>query len=171
MSNEAALLVIFSVWLLSGRGLNLCLLIVLYYAIFIATDITESSGIFPADDDVVFGTYALQCSIDAVFLTTAVYLSSIHRNLIRIYWSYAAIIGTSLVLNGAMMYDQMIDLSMVYQLHSFRQELSIPLDVLFAVLGSALGGQAYLSTGLHHADDSNYNRSNRNHTSIKVAEK
>ena len=163
MSNEAALFVISMIWLLGGRGVNLCLLIIAYYLVYMLCDITELSGYFFADDDVVIGTYAIQCSIDSIFLTLAVGLSTIYHKFIKIYVAYAAIIGTSLVLNGLMMYDQMIDLSMVYQMHAIRQELSIPLDVLFAVLGSALGGQAYLNHSLRTANGSNYNRSNSNH--------
>lgn len=163
MSNEAALFVISMIWLLGGRGVNLCLLIIAYYLVYMLCDITELSGCFFADEDVVIGTYAIQCSIDSIFLTLAVGLSTIYHKFIKIYVAYAAIIGTSLVLNGLMMYDQMIDLSVVYQMHAIRQELSIPLDVLFAVLGSALGGQAYISLGLHTTNGSNYNRSNSNH--------
>lgn len=163
MSNEAALFIILMIWLLGGRGVNLCLLIAGYYATFMLFDITELSGYFVAPEDVVIGTYATQCGVDSIFLTAVVGLSTIYHKFIKIYVAYAAIIGTSLVLNGLMMYDQMIDLSMVYQMHAIRQELSIPLDVLFAVLGSALGGQAYISLGLHTANGSNYNRSNSNH--------
>lgn len=166
MSNEAALLVILTIWLLGGRGLNLCLLIAAYYAVFILTSITGIYSYFVAPEDVVLGTYAIQISIDSIFVTLTLALSTIYQKFIKIYLAYAAIIGTSLVLNGAMMYDQMIDLSMVYQLHSFRQELSIPLDVLFATLGSAIGGQAYISHSLHHANGADYNRSNSNHPLI-----
>ena len=166
MSNEAALLVISLIWLLGGRGLNLCLLIIAYYAVFMVTDITDANGYFFADENSVLGTYAIQCSIDSIFLTLTIALSTIYHKFIKIYLAYAAIIGTSLVLNGAMMYDQMIDLSMVYQLHSFRQELSIPLDVLFAALGGAIGGQAYINLSLRDANRSNYNRSNSNHPFI-----
>lgn len=166
MSNEAALLVITAIWLLGGRGLNLCLLIMSYYALFIVTNVSGAVGVFFAPDDVVMGTYAIQSSIDALFITLIIYLSTIYQKFIKIYLAYAAIIGTSLVLNGLMLYDQMIDLSIVYQLHAIRQELSIPLDTLFAVLGSALGGQAYISLGLHTANGSNYNRSNSNHSFI-----
>ncbi len=163
MSNEAAFLVILTVWLLGGRGVNLCLLIAAYYVVFMVCDITEISGAFFAADDAVYGTYIIQCGIDSVFLTATIALSTFYHKFIKIYFAYAAIIGTSLVLNGLMLYDQMIDLSMVYQLHAIRQEFSIPLDVLFAVLGSALGGQAYLNHSLRTANGTNYNRSNSNH--------
>lgn len=163
MSNEAALFVISMIWLLGGRGVNLCLLIIAYYTVFELTNISGAIGVFFADESVIFGTYIIQSCIDLLFLTLTVFLSAIYQKFIKIYFAYAAIICTSLVLNGLMLYDQMIDLSIVYQLHAIRQELSIPLDVLFAVLGSALGGQAYLNHSLRTANGSNYNRSNSNH--------
>lgn len=166
MSNEAALLVILTIWLLGGRGLNLCLLIALYYCAFIMTNVYGVTTVAFMPEDAVYGTYAIQCSIDSVFLTLTIALSAIYKKFIKIYLAYAAIIGTSLVLNGAMMYGQMLDLSIVYHLHSFRQELSIPLDVLFAALGSAIGGQAYISHRLHTSNGADYNRSNSDYPFI-----
>ena len=74
--------------------------------------------------------------------------------------SYGAIIASSLVLNGLMLYDQMLDLSIVYKAHAIRQEFSIPLDVLFAVLGSANVERTHINHRLRAGDSSNYNRSN-----------
>lgn len=170
MSNEAALFIIMMVWLLGGGGLNLCLLIIGYYITFMLCDITELSGYFFAGDEVVMGTYAIQCSIDSIFLTIAVGLSTIYHKFIKIYLVYAAIIGTSLVLNGLMMYDQFTDLSMVYRLHVLRQEFSIPLDVLFAVLGSGLVNVNYsFNHNLRAVNRSVYNRLNRISNHIKGA--
>lgn len=160
MSNEAALIVILLFWLWSGRGLNLCLLIAAYYAAYLLTSISGVHEYFFSDAETVIGTYAIQCSLDSLALLSIIYLSSVYHNFKRIYFAYGAIIGTSLVLNGLMLYDQMLDLSMVYKAHAIRQEFSIPLDVLFAVLGSACSGQFNFNGGLRTGHDSNYNRSN-----------
>lgn len=161
MSNEAALIVITAIWLIGGRGVNLCLLILMYYLVFLFVDPTKLNGYFSADFDVAVSTYALQASVDSLIITVIVYLSSIHQNMVRIYMLYGAIIATSLVLNGAMLYDQMLNLSVIYKLHAIRQEFSIPLDVLFAAIGSAAGGKAYVDRRLHPIDRTVYNRSNR----------
>jgi hypothetical protein len=160
MSNEAALIVIMAIWLFSGRGLNLCLLIAAYYVAFLSVDITALSRLFVADTASVYGTYAIQASLDSLMLLCIIYLSSFHHKSTRIYLGYGAIIGTSLLLNGLMLFDQITDLSMFYRAHAIRQDFSIPLDVLFAVLGSAFGGQSHTDSDLRTGYDSNYNRSN-----------
>ena len=160
MSNEAALIVIVAIWLWSGRGLNLCLLIAAYYVAFLCVDITALSRFFIADASTVYGTYAIQASLDSLMMLSIIYLSSFHHKSTRIYLSYGAIIGTSLLLNGLMLFDQITDLSMLYRAHAIRQDFSIPLDVLFAVLGSAAVGQSHIDSNLRTSYDSNYNRSN-----------
>lgn len=158
--NEAALIVILAIWLWSGRGLNLCLLIAAYYALYIATGLTGIIGTFKADESTVLGTYAIQASLDSLMMLSIIYLSSFHHKSTRIYLAYGAIIGASLLLNGLMLFDQIADLSMVYRAHAIRQDFSIPLDVLFAVLGSAFGGQSHTDSSLRTGDNTNYNRSN-----------
>lgn len=160
MSNEAALIVIMAIWLFSGRGLNLCLLISAYYVAFLSVDITALSRLFVADATSVYGTYAIQCSLDSLMLLSIIYLSTFHHNFTRIYLAYGAIIGTSLLLNGLMLFDQITDLSMFYRAHAIRQEFSIPLDVLFAVLGSAAVERTHINRSLRTGNSSNYNRSN-----------
>ena len=160
MINEAALIVIVAIWLWSGRGLNLCLLIAAYYVAFLCVDISTLSRVFQASPDIVYGTYAIQASLDSLMVLSIIYLSSFHHKSTRIYLAYGAIIGTSLLLNGLMLFDQITDLSMIYRAHAIRQDFSIPLDVLFAVLGSAFGGQSHTDSSLRTGYDSNYNRSN-----------
>lgn len=158
--NEATLIALIAFWLWSGRGVNLCLLIIMYYALYIVTGLTGIIGTFHADDSTVLGTYAIQASLDSLMMLSIIYLSSFHHKSTRIYLAYGAIIGTSLLLNGLMLFDQITDLSMVYRAHAIRQDFSIPLDVLFAVLGSAFGGQSHTDSDLRTRYDSNYNRSN-----------
>jgi len=158
--NEATLIALIAFWLLSGRGVNLCLLIIMYYALYIATSLTGNIGLFSANDSTVIGTYAIQASLDSLMMLSIIYLSSFHHKSTRIYLAYGAIIGTSLLLNGLMLFDQITDLSMIYRAHAIRQDFSIPLDVLFAVLGSAAVGQSHTNRDLRVGYDSNYNRFN-----------
>lgn len=163
MSNEAALIVIVAIWLASGRGLNLCLLIIAYYSVYLLASPQQIHDYFLTDLETSVSTYAVQASVDTLALTGCAYLSLKNKKIISIYLAYGAIIATSLVLNGLMLYDQMIDLSNVYQLHAIRQEFSIPFDVLFAVLGSAAGGQAYYNHYLRPFNAADYNRSNHHY--------
>ena len=160
MSNEAALIVIVAIWLFSGRGLNLCFLIIAYYVTFLITSVSGIFDTFIADSETTYGTYAIQCSLDSLALVSVIALSSFHHNFTRIYLAYAAIIGTSLLLNGIMLLDQMVNISMIYKAHAIRQEFSIPLDVLFAVLGSAAVERTHINSRLRTGNSSNYNRFN-----------
>lgn len=160
MSNEAALIVIVAIWLFSGRGLNLCFLIIAYYFTFLIASPYNITSLIFTDSETTYGTYAIQCSLDSLALVSVIALSSFHHNFTRIYFAYAAIIGTSLLLNGIMLLDQMANVSMIYKAHAIRQEFSIPLDVLFAVLGSAAVERTHINSRLRTGDSSNYNRSN-----------
>lgn len=161
-SNTAALLVILAVWMYRGMRGNLALLIVCYYATYIATEVTNLAGIFPAPASEAMGIYAVQVSVDTIFIMLCMTLSSFYQKFIKLYSLYAAIIGTSLLLNGLMLYAEMLNLSWLYGLHAIRQELSIPVDVTFAVLGSAHGKEfTAFGRGLRAAGRSVYNCLNR----------
>lgn len=159
-SNFAALLVIAFCWIVAGARINLCLLILAYYAVFMLSEITPLVGIFSIDEADAMGIYAIQSSIDTLFIMLCVTLSSFYQKFVKLYLCYALIIGTSLLLNGLMMYVEMVDLSAIYSLHSARQGLSIPMDVAFAVLGSAHGKEFAFGHRLRAAGRSVYNRLN-----------
>lgn len=159
-SNAAVLIVLICYWLVADRRISLCFAIACYYALFLVTDITELDGYFSADVDSTLGTYCVQMSVDSLMLVCIVVLSMFYQKSVMIYLLYGAIIATSFLLNGLMLYDQVLDLSIIYRLHAIRQEFSIPLDVLFAVLGSVHNARQnnvdYLRTGY----SSIYNRAN-----------
>lgn len=162
MSNEAALIVIAAIWLARGGGVNLCLVILLYYTTFIITSISGIYDVFKTDESTVYGTYAIQASIDCMFLVFTALISVSCKKFIKIYLAYMAIIGTSLALNCLTLLDQMIDLSVIYKLHAIRQDFSIPLDVAFAMLGSGNGQITdNIRRSLRAAGRSVYNRLNR----------
>lgn len=163
MTNELALLILAALWLKTGRGVNLCLLILGYYAVFLASVHLRAAPLDVAAPDHVYMVYIKQSAIDLTFLILCLYLSVKYQNFVGFYGLYAAIIASSLVCNSLMLFDQVIDLHRFYQWHKWRQEIAIPLDLLFAVLGS--GGvrisnhdNPYLRTGA----GKRYNRSYRN---------
>lgn len=160
-SNFAAFAVIAFCWIVSGARINLCLLIMLYYVVFMLSELTPLQGIFSIDEADAMAIYSIQSSIDTLFIMLCVTLSGFYQKFVKLYLAYALIIGTSLLLNGLMMYVEMLDLSAIYNLHSARQELSIPMDVAFAVLGSAHGKEFAFGHRLRVASRSVYNRLNR----------
>lgn len=157
-SNLAVFLVLIVYWLVSDRTLSLCLLVIWYYGAYLLTEITDLQGVFQTDLYSSVGIYAVQMSLDCMAIVSLVALSIIYQKNIKIFVLYGAIIATSLALNGLMIYDQLLDLSVIYHLHAIRQELSIPLDVLFAVLGSALNVDRCHLDNLRTCDGSIYNR-------------
>lgn len=143
--------------------MDLCLAIILYYLVFIAFSMLPAERIFDVSPEDVYLTYLYQASVDNAMLCFISLLSLKYQSSVRFFSAYAAIVASSAFLNVAMLFDQITNLGMVAELHEMRQELSIPLDVLFAVLGSRAGGQLYtvINRGLHTTRRSDYNELNR----------
>lgn len=160
-SNLSVAFVLACFWLIMDRKISLCLVIIGYYILYMITELTNLQGYFGADTDTTLGTYCVQLSVDAITLVAISVLSMFDQKRIVLYLSYGAIVATSFLLNGVMLYDQALDLSTVYQLHMIRQELSLPLDVMFAVLGSARDAGQNTLDYLHTAYRAVYNRLNR----------
>lgn len=136
MTNELAALIIGALWLKTGRGVNLCLLIFAYYAVFIAS--VWLRGVAPDYSEPlnVYLVYIKQSTIDMTFLILCLCLSVKYNKILSFSGLYAAIIASSLLFNGLMLFDQAADLDRFYQWHKWRQEIAIPVDLLFAVIGS-----------------------------------
>jgi hypothetical protein len=158
MTNELALLILAALWLKTGRGVNLCLLILGYYAVFLASVYLRSAPLDTNQSINVYMVYIKQSAIDLTFLILCIYLSVKYHNF---YGLYAAIIASSLICNGLMLFDQVIDIHRFYQWHKWRQEIAIPLDLLFAVLGS--GGVRISNYNNPYLRTSTGKRYNRHH--------
>lgn len=168
MSGLEAFALIVLIWLVTGRGINLCFVIIVYYALYLAypllpADIVHTSTV---EAQVV---YASQLSFDTVAFTLTLALSSIYHKSIRIYFCYGAIIATSAICNAFMLLGVTVGSESLYYIHAMRQEISVPLDLLFAVLGSGKGGQFtnYIGRSLLGACRSVYNSLNRFNSNFK----
>jgi len=163
MTNLEALSVIFLIWLCTGRGLNLCLVIMFYYAIYMAYPLFPEMTITRTTEAEALVVYASQLSFDMIALVATVAISYIYQKNINIYFLYGAIIATSALLNATMLFGVAVCEESLYWLHAYRQQIAAPLDLLFAALGSAKGGQIidYTHRNLLGASRSVYNRLNR----------
>ncbi len=163
MINEATLAAIVAIWLFTGRGLNLCFVIICYYALYILGAILPFELLYSVSTAESFATYAAQLSFDTIVLVCVFALSLLYQEFIKIYVWYGAIIVTSAMLNSMMLIQITMDVFNVEHVHAYRQSLSVPLDVAFAALGSGKGGQNYIhiSRSLLGAGRSVYNRLNR----------
>lgn len=163
MTNELTALLIAAVWLKTGRGVNLCLVILAYYSVFLLSIHLRSSPPDYSDAHNIYFVYIKQSAIDLTFLIVCLTLSVKYNKLVSFYGIYAAIIASSLVCNGLMLFDQVTDLNRFYQWHRWRQEVAIPLDMLFAVLGSGgVGISNYNNAYLRSSTDKRYNRTHCN---------
>lgn len=157
--NLAVLIVLTCYWLVMDRRIGLCLVIILYYALFLITELTELDSLFKSNSiELTLATYCIQLSVDALILVLIAVLSVFYQDSVKLFVLYGLIVATSFLLNGFMLYEEVLDLSTIYKLHVIRQDLSIPLDVLFAVLGSALNVRKDNLDNLRSAYDSIYNR-------------
>lgn len=163
MSNLEALSIIFLIWLGTGRGLNLCLVIILYYALYMAYPLFPELAVTITTTPEALVVYAAQLSFDMIALVSTVAISIIYQKNINIYFLYGAIIATSALLNAVMLCGVAVGKESLYWLHAYRQQIAAPLDLLFAVLGSSKGGQIidYTYRSLLGAGRSVYNRLNR----------
>lgn len=161
MSNEAALIVIAAMWLKTGRGLNLCFVILCYYAIYLASIYIRGE---PPDFSIhqnVYLVYIKQSAIDLTILLFCLLISFRYKEKFTLFSAYSAIIATSLVCNGLMILDQISDANYFYQWHKLRQELAIPIDLIFAIIGSgfSVGNSYNAGSNLRLGDSKRYNRS------------
>lgn len=161
MTNELAALLIAALWLKTGRGANLCLLILAYYLVFLASVYMRSAPPDYSQPMNVYLVYIKQSAIDLTFLVLCVSLSVKYNKPVNFYGLYAAIIASSLACNGLMLFDQASDIDRFYQWHKWRQEVAIPIDILFAVLGS--GGVRGSNNNNANLRRGTYKRYNRTH--------
>jgi hypothetical protein len=158
MSNEATLLIIVAIWLLSGRGLNLCFVILVYYAAYISSTSLPGQAVCIDDINYVSGYYLLQTSIDCAVLSLCFIICAINKKSIIFYYAYAAIVATSLICSFLMLLDQSFSVGRLSELHELRQEFSIPIDLFFAAIGSKAGERFSSCIFLLTGRRSGYNR-------------
>lgn len=148
MSNEQAAILLLVLWLVTGRGLNLCLVILLYYFTYI---VLRSLTIH---DPAVY--YGAQMALDTLIIACCCQISSFHKISNIIALTYALIIFTSLTCEGLKLVDEIGRFYVFNWLHELRQSVSMPIDIVFAIVGSAWGGGLLHSYSLCSRTSSDY---------------
>lgn len=163
MSNIEAFALVVAIWLLTGRGINLCFVVLIYYALYLSYPLLPQGEVIESIYGEALVVYASQLSFDTIALVTTLALSTIYQDSIKTYLFYGAIIATSALLNACMLFGVATGYEELYYIHAMRQEIAVPLDLLFAALGSGKGGQFinYISSSLLSVSRSVYNRFNR----------
>lgn len=131
MTNELALLVILLVWLKTGRGVNLCLLIAAYYVLY-----EISQGLTVNLTQIYFIS---QIFVDLTILFFCLLLAYKNGKQSFILSMYAVIVFSSLAVDGLRLVDEVSNSYVLIDLYDLRQEYSHALDLIFAVLGSGRG--------------------------------
>lgn len=129
--NEVAALIISALWIFR-RG-PLCGLIMVYYLAYLWIESFPSIQIYEHVSWLEY--YVRQSALDVLIIVFCCYLSFIYQKTKWLCLWYAFIVGTS----QALQFMMIIDPISFAEAHAFRQLLSIPLDLTFAVLGSGFG--------------------------------
>lgn len=132
MTNELAALCIGIMWIgsvvLTGRGFNLCAVILFYYIAYLI--------LRPLTVDHPVTYYAVQMTLDSIIIV----LSCATARIYKVFWilpvAYAGIVFSSLVCDGLKLVDEAGAFYVLNEIHKFRQSFSIPLDLIFAAVGS-----------------------------------
>lgn len=137
MTNELAALCIGIMWIgimwigsvvLTGRGFNLCAVILFYYIAYLT--------LRPLTVDHPVTYYAVQMVLDSIVIV----LSCATARIYKVFWilpvAYAGIVFSSLACDGLKLVDEAGAFYMLSEVHRFRQSFSIPLDLIFAAVGS-----------------------------------
>lgn len=128
---EALTLIIALIWLV-WRG-PLCAVILAYYVAYWAIENTPAMAVIANAGWLEY--YVRQSALDVLIIVACCYLSFIYQKTKWLCLWYAFIVGTS----QALQFMMIIDPVAFAEAHAFRQLLSIPLDLTFAVLGSGFG--------------------------------
>ena len=130
MSNELVAVIITAVWLISGRGVNLCLVILGYYLLYIHIDIITYGKLSNSFYNLI------QVGIDSFVIVLSCLLSFRYIKLRLICIFYAVFVLSSLTLDALMVFEESFNTLIVSWLHECRQVIAQPFDLIFAIVGS-----------------------------------
>lgn len=131
MINLILFTIICLLWLSTFRKpFNLTLIILLYYVGYFALQPSSAHSVYWAE------YYVMQTALDGLVVLACCYLSRFHHVSRGIVLSYAVIVGTSQLAQQLML----INPDIFMRVFEVRQWLSVPFDLLFALLGSGRGG-------------------------------
>ena len=142
MSNLTAFLIIAVICLVSGRRYDLCRIILFYYIGYFM--------LWPVSLVSTSGYYVVQMCLDILVILVCCKISYFYKWFFIVPVCYAIIIFTSLMADGLKFIDEAMGYYAFTELHKFRQSYSIPLDIIFAMVGSN-GVMALLSSGFRRS--------------------
>lgn len=132
LPNELVALSMLIIWCITGRGINLCLLILSYYCLYCLSELILFNSISHQS------FHFAQVMIDTFVILTACLLSFRYMNVRLMLIAYALFVLSSLILDLLMVFDETYQSHVVYKFHEFRQYLSQPAELVFAIIGSGL---------------------------------
>jgi len=136
MTNELVAVIVFAAWLKAGRGVNLCLLIFVYYLMYYISHKINHDFLPNLSAEIYFIS---QIFIDLTILFSCLLLAYKNIKQSFILSMYAVIVFSSLTVEGLRLVDEVSSSYVLIDLYDLRQEYSHALDLIFAVLGSGRG--------------------------------
>jgi len=125
VTNEIAAVLIFILWIIDGRRINLCLAIFIYYI-----------AIMLISGEPAYYYYPLATFIDLSTIVLICFLSIKYRQSVNINAAYCAIILLSMSLSGLTLLDQASGLNRFPPWHQAFNEWIIYIDLCFAFIGA-----------------------------------
>lgn len=129
MENYAVLALCVLICAVRRRGVSLCGVICLYYILYISSEIIFYDEI----SDHLF--YLLQVSVDMTILSMCYILSMTDKS--RVIICYMLVILSSLILDSIVAFGLITNVNFANDIYAIRQEISLYLDIIFAVLGAS----------------------------------
>lgn len=168
--NEIAVIVLAALCFAHGRRKALPIVIFTYYLMFFALANVPAKIYKVHNLNEVVATYMTQAFIDACILYLIFRISLKYQENIKILQGYALCVASSLAANLMMIFDQVASWNypILAEMHHLRQLVSVPLDLLFAVLWSAKSGRhndpsrLFFDDNLLSSRGESYNRLHRN---------
>jgi hypothetical protein len=132
MSNELALLALLIIYSKSDGRFNLPFVICAYYVAYITM---ESYPLTVTEQGAWLEFYLRQSALDVLIILACCYLSAFYQRFNKLALCYAVAVGTSQIAQLLMIFNP----TQFIGVHELRQAVAVPLDLIFALLGSGLG--------------------------------
>ena len=136
MTNELAILIMIAMWVKTGRGFNLCFLIITYYLLYELSHVIYYNISQSTTTELY---YITQIFIDLTILFGCLLLACKNIKQSFMILLYGLVVFSSLAVEGLSLVDDSMNKELIINLYDLRQQYSHALDLIFAVLGSGRG--------------------------------
>ena len=125
-----------AMWVKTGRGFNLCFIIIAYYFLY---ELSHAIYYNISRSTTTEFYYLTQIFIDLTILFACLLLACKNIKQSFMILLYGVVVFSSLAVEGLSLVDDSMNKEIIIDLYDLRQQYSHALDLFFAVLGSGRG--------------------------------